>query len=56
MDARFSHHYKNHHTCKNKWTLYWLNSHRIKNYTNITIMNEDYWVISTQNMSYLDFA
>jgi hypothetical protein len=29
-------------------------SHRIKDYTNMTSTNEDYWVISTQNMSYLD--
>ncbi len=24
IDARFSCHYKNGHTCKNKWTLYWV--------------------------------
>ncbi len=30
-------------------------SYRIKDYTDMTSMNEDYWVLSTQNMTYLDF-
>ncbi len=29
-------------------------SYRIKDYIDTTSMNEDYWVLSTQNMSYLD--
>jgi len=29
-------------------------SYWIKDYTDMTSMNEDYWVLSTQNMSYLD--
>jgi hypothetical protein len=29
-------------------------SYKIKDYTHMTSMNEDYWVFSTQNMSYLD--
>jgi hypothetical protein len=29
-------------------------SYKIKDYTNMTSMNEDYWVLSTQNMSYLN--
>jgi hypothetical protein len=30
------------------------NSYMIKDYTDMTSMNEDYWVLSTQNMSYLN--
>ncbi len=30
-------------------------SYRIKDYIDMTSMNEDYWVLSTQNTSYLDF-
>jgi hypothetical protein len=29
-------------------------SYKIKNHTDMTSMKEDYWVLSTQNMSYLD--
>jgi hypothetical protein len=29
-------------------------SYRIKDYIDMTSMNEDYWVLSKQNMSYLD--
>jgi hypothetical protein len=29
-------------------------SYKVKDYVDMTRMNEDYWVFSTQNMSYLD--
>ncbi len=54
MDARFSRHYKNDHTCKNKCTLYWAIHTRSKTTHKLSSMDEDYWVLSTQNMNYLD--
>jgi hypothetical protein len=54
MDAKFSHHYKNGHILKDKWTLYWVINPGSKDYTDMISINEDYWVFSTQNMSCLD--
>jgi hypothetical protein len=55
MATKIYHHYKKNPTCKDKWIIVLGDYHMIKNYINIVGVNEDYWVLSTQNKSSLDF-
>jgi hypothetical protein len=55
MVVKYSHHYKDNHACKDKWTIVSSDYYMIKDYPDTTNMNEDYWVFSIQNMSFLDF-
>ncbi len=54
MATKISHHSKNNPTYKNIWILILGDYCMIKDYINIIGMNEDYWVLSTQNKSSLD--
>ncbi len=54
MATKISHHSKKNPTCKDKWIIILGDYCMIKDYINIIGMNEDYWVLSTQNKSSLD--
>lgn len=54
MAIIYSHHYKDNHVFKDKWTIVFGDYCMIKDYKDTTSINEDYWVLSIQNMSFLD--